>query len=218
MRPTIKRARQVRPKIAIERGLKVMNPLAAQRPNLAGIRLLIVLGNLKIKMTNKTLKYYQISSYNSVLGHRAELNFETRELANQYILRELQPKDWPVSVDLNNLAITKKEKEWVTEKYNVYYKNDPKRIKKVVEEKVERDRYTETHNFEGYVNGVHKWREKANDYWKRDKVKGYYNFKVGEITSEVTNQSVIFRAPVMVQFVKAEFIVTPEVKVDGQPY
>jgi len=170
-------------------------------------------------MTTKTIKYYTIGSYRSGFNSD-ELNFESRDLANQYILTELKPKDWFVSVELNNLIITKKDRVKVDREYPVYFKNDPKRLKKMVKETVEEDKWTETHNFEGYVGGEYKWREKVNGYnWNNSpQVKGYYIFKVGDVSHEIKEESVIFRAPVYVQFIKATLIVTPEVKEDGKPY
>jgi len=61
-------------------------------------------------MTTQTITYYTIGSYRESLGNSAELNFVSRELANQYILKELAPKNWTPHVELSNVTITKKEK------------------------------------------------------------------------------------------------------------
>jgi len=170
-------------------------------------------------MKTKTLKYYSIGCHHH-FGDNLALNFESRELANQHVIANLLPKDWAVNVKLSNLTIMKKDKVKVEYQREIYFKNNPSRVKKVVKEISEEDQLTQTHDFTNYLQSERDWRVDSNKCcWDNGtKSEGYYNFKTGEITSEITNQSVIFRAPVSVQFVKAELIVTTEVKVDGQPY
>lgn len=167
-------------------------------------------------MKNQTITYYTIGSYRESLDNSAELNFVSRELANEHILKELVPKNLTPNIELNDFTITKKEKVWVDHSYPVYYKDETKGIRKYIEERVQEDKYTETHNFKGYVSSEYKWREKVNGWG--EKPVGYYLFKTGDLTSEITEHGVSFKAPVSVQFVKAELIVMPEIKEDGKPY
>jgi hypothetical protein len=168
-------------------------------------------------MKTQTITYYTLASYRESLGKSADLNFVSRELANEHIIKELAPKNWTPNVELSNVTITKKERVWVDQEYNTYFKSDPKRLKKVVKQRVEQDKYTDTHNFQGYVSSEYKWREQVNG-WGREKPAGYYEFKTGDLTHEITETGVLFKAPVYVQFIKAELIVTPEIKEDGKPY
>jgi hypothetical protein len=168
-------------------------------------------------MTTQTITYYTIGSYREPLGNNVDLNFVSRELANEHIIKELTPQNWTPHVELSNLTISKKEKVWVDRSYPVYYKDKKKGIKKYVSERVEEDKFTVTHDFNGYVNFEYKWREQVNG-WSNNKPAGYYVFKTGEVAHEITESGVLFKAPVYVQFVKAELVVTPEIKMDGQPY
>ena len=165
-------------------------------------------------MTTQTIAYYTIGSYQET---GPKLNFVSRELANEHIIKELTPQNWTPNVELSNLTISKKEKVWVDRSYPVYYKDKKKGIKKYISDRVQEDKYTEIHNFNGYLSSEYKWREQAKG-WSNNKPAGYYVFKTGEVEHEITESGVLFKAPVYVQFVKAELVVTPEIKVDGQPY
>jgi len=92
-------------------------------------------------MTAKTITYYTLTSYRESLGRSADLNFVSRELANEHIIKELTPKNWTPNVELSNLTITKKERVWVDREHTIYYKNDPKRIKKVEKKSVQGDKF-----------------------------------------------------------------------------
>lgn len=170
-------------------------------------------------MTSKPIIFYTISTYSHYDDAGDRPRFETRELANQYILAELKPKDWGVSVQLSNVTVNKKETVQVERERRIYFKSDPMRVKKIVKEMVEEDRWTSVYDFQGYVNSEYEWRKRVTNSWGNEpKLRGYYVCKAGEVTSEVTDQTVRFTAPVLVQFIQANLVVTPEIKVDGQPY
>lgn len=60
---------------------------------------------------------------------------------------------------------------------------------------------------------------KHNGYgWEKRDFDGFYNLKLGEIQEKIDEDGINWKAPVLVQFVAAERVYSPEVKEAGKPY
>lgn len=60
---------------------------------------------------------------------------------------------------------------------------------------------------------------KYNGYgWEKRDFDGFYNLKLGAIQEEVNKDGINWKTPVLVQFIAAERVYSPEIKEVGKPY